>query len=180
MDPSDLQIFPPRSQLSPWAHLMRVLYLGAPWVHAPRLKLQLTLGNPGLCWGEPRVHQGLGTLWRCTKEYISVIEGTAPPIVFQTFDSPNLSPAQSAVYSILLPACLTEQRRGEVGRVKCLEDEGGCCPFYHWYIFFGVRVRRFTVARGRGETIRKESIYRILQCEYWLLRVLFCWFVSPF
>ena len=27
-----------------------------------------------------------------TKEYISVIEGTAPPFVFQTFDSPNLSP----------------------------------------------------------------------------------------
>ena len=26
------------------------------------------------------------------KEYISVIEGTAPPCVFQTFDSPNLSP----------------------------------------------------------------------------------------
>ena len=25
----------------------------------------------------------------------------------------------------------------EVGRVKCKEDEGGCCPFYHWYIFFG-------------------------------------------
>ena len=26
------------------------------------------------------------------KEYISVMEGTAPAIVFQTFDSPNLSP----------------------------------------------------------------------------------------
>ena len=26
------------------------------------------------------------------KEYISVKEGTAPPFVFQTFDSPNLSP----------------------------------------------------------------------------------------
>ena len=27
-----------------------------------------------------------------TKEYISVIEGTAPAIVLQRFDSPNLSP----------------------------------------------------------------------------------------
>ena len=33
---------------------------------SPRLNLQLTLGNPGLGWGQPRVHQGNGTLRRWT------------------------------------------------------------------------------------------------------------------
>ena len=63
-----------------------------------------------------------------TKQYISVIEGTAPPFVFKTFDSPNLSRlclVRRAGSSIV------QTERGEVGRVKCLEDEGGCCPFYH-------------------------------------------------
>ena len=40
-------------------------YLGAPY-GSPRLNLQLTLGNPGLGWGQPRVHQGNGTLRRWT------------------------------------------------------------------------------------------------------------------
>ena len=55
-------------------------------------------------------------------EYVSVIEGTAPPCVFKTFAHPT-SPC--SVCSILqLPDCLTEQAgRGWVG--KCLEDTGG-------------------------------------------------------
>ena len=63
------------------------------------------------------------------KEYILVIEGTAPPCVFQTFDSPNLSPL--CLQYTPLPDCLTEQAGGEVGKVNCLEKAGGCCPFYH-------------------------------------------------
>ena len=41
-----------------------------------------------------------------TKEYISVIEGTAPGIVLQRCDSPNLSPL---CLHTALPARLTEQ-----------------------------------------------------------------------
>ena len=48
-----------------------------------------------------------------TKEYISVIEGTAPPCVFQTFAHPT-SPC-SVCSTLQLPDCLTEQAGGEVG-----------------------------------------------------------------
>ena len=44
------------------------------------------------------------------KEYISVIEGTAPAIVLQKFDSPNLSPL--CLQYTALPAHLTEQNKG--------------------------------------------------------------------
>ena len=57
---------------------------------------------------------------------ISVIEGTAPVIVLRTFDSPNLS---SLCLQHYLP--VWQSRRGEVGWVKCLEDEktkGGAVP----------------------------------------------------
>ena len=81
------------------------------------------------------------------KEYISVIEGTAPPFVFQTFNSPNLSPL-CLQYTALparlrrdfltlkswvklslshyLPSC---PGRGGVNSTQMLEDEGRCCPF---------------------------------------------------
>ena len=44
------------------------------------------------------------------KEYISVIEGTAPPFVLQTFDSPNLSPPALSD-SQEKPHCLPRNRR---------------------------------------------------------------------
>ena len=50
------------------------------------------------------------------KEYISVMEGTAPAIVFQTFDSPNLSPLY--LQYTALPDRLTEQAgRGWVNQM---------------------------------------------------------------
>ena len=44
-----------------------------------------------------------------SKEYISVVEGTAPAIVLQTFDSPNLSPPALSDWQAV------QTERGEVG-----------------------------------------------------------------
>ena len=44
-------------------------------------------------------------------------------------------------YTILqLPDCLTEQAGGEVGWANVWKKQGGCCPFYHWYIIFDLFV----------------------------------------
>ena len=64
---SDQQLAP----FDPIAHLLRVLYLGAPWINS-----QSTLGNPDLSWGEPRVHQGCVTLWRWTTWRLQTIQYT--------------------------------------------------------------------------------------------------------
>ena len=51
-----------------------------------------------------------------TKEFISMIEGTAPAIVIQRCGSPNLSPL--CLQCTLLPDCLTEQAgRGWVSHI---------------------------------------------------------------
>ena len=60
-----------------------------------------------------------------SKEYISLIEGTAPPCVFQAFAHPT-SPC--SVCSILqLPDCLTEQGV-EVGWPNVWKTQGGAVP----------------------------------------------------
>ena len=58
--------------------------------------------------------------------YISVIEWTAPPCVFQTFAHPT---STCSVCSILqLPDCLTELAGGEVGWAKFWKTQGGAVP----------------------------------------------------
>ena len=64
---SDQQLAP----FDPIAHLLRVLYLGTPWLNS-----QSTLGNPDLSWGDPRVHQGCVTLWRWTTWRLQTIQYT--------------------------------------------------------------------------------------------------------
>ena len=55
---------------------------------------------------------------------------------------------------------LTE--RGEVGRVKCVEDEWGCCPVYHWYITFAYTpctLRKVLLIKSvRGVCVRNLSM----------------------
>ena len=67
------------------------------------------------------------------QEYISVIEGTAPTCVFQTF-AHHTSPCsvrQSGSWSIL------QTEKGKVGWANVWKTwgGGGCCPFFHWYIY---------------------------------------------
>ena len=61
---------------------------------------------------------------------------------------------------------------------KCLEDAGGCCPFYHWYIFFGFNTVEYqswvagqeVCAFLRHYTLLAHgSVARIL-CIKWLRR----------
>ena len=70
------------------------------------------------------------------KEYILVIERTAPPIVFQTCVSHNLSPpalSDSQVVGVyyLVFSIYTIDRAGRGCVGTSLEDAGGFCAFYH-------------------------------------------------
>ena len=58
-----------------------------------------------------------------TKEYISVIDGTAPPCVLQTFAHPT-SPCSVCSILLQLPDCLTEQAGGEVGWTNVWKAQG--------------------------------------------------------
>ena len=74
--------------------------------------------------------------------YISERRDSTPLRLLNIWLSQPL-PALSAVLNYLT----VWQAGREVGRVKCLEEEGGCCPFSHYYIFFGFncQVRRNTL-----------------------------------
>ena len=71
------------------------------------------------------------------KEYILVIKRTAVSSKdVPTQPLPALSVVYVDIHILQLPDCLTEQAgRGCVD--TSLEDAGGCCAFYHNYIFFG-------------------------------------------
>ena len=72
--------------------------------------------------------------WALSKEYILVIEGTAPAIVLERCDSPNLSPL--CLHTLL---CIVVRAGGErFGESHLCKTMGACCSFYHWYIFFGL------------------------------------------
>ena len=80
--------------------------------------------------------EGVTALWDLIKEYTYISDRRdSTPLRLTNIWLSQPFPALSAVYCTTCPS--DKCRRGEVGRVKCLEDEGGCCPFYHWYIFFG-------------------------------------------
>ena len=77
---------------------------------------------------------------------------------------PALSDSQ--VVGVLYTA--DRARRGWVG--KCLEDARGCCPFYHWYIFFDAE-SSCVLSRTKWINLKYNSVYfwynsdsNMLQC----------------
>ena len=62
-----------------------------------------------------------------------MIEGTAPAIVLERCDSPNLSPL--CLHTLL---CIVVRAGGErFGESHLCKTMGACCSFYLWYIFLG-------------------------------------------
>ena len=62
-----------------------------------------------------------------------MIEGTAPAIVLERCDSPNLPPI--CLHTLL---CIVVRAGGErFGESHLCKTMGACCSFYHWYIFLG-------------------------------------------
>ena len=59
---------------------------------------------------------------------------------------PACSVRRTAVVQVVQHA----DERKEVGWVKCLEDEGGCCSFYHWYSIYILYIKSkiLTLAAG--------------------------------
>ena len=92
---------------------------------------------------------------------ISVIEGAAPPFVFQTFDSPNLSPL--CLQYTALPACLAEQARSSWESQMFVRKRGGC-PFYHWNMFFGCIHEQKEEQQYRDTVSAAHLNYMLLAC----------------
>ena len=92
---------------------------------------------------------------------ISVIKGAAPPFVFQTFDSPNLSPL--CLQYTALPACLAEQARSSWESQMFVRKRGGC-PFYHWNMFFGCIHEQKEEQQYRDIVSAAHLNYMLLAC----------------